>query len=81
MNDPFVFAGHNTIVALVLAVFVYGLTRGRRNPPLSHLLWLLVLLKLVAPPVMCFEWSALRPSDSTAAQGHISADMARIEGQ
>ena len=59
MNDLFVFAAHNTVVALVFAFFVYGLTRLRRNPPVAHVLWLLVLLKLVAPPVVCFDWSAL----------------------
>ena len=60
MNDLFVFAAHNTVVALVLALFVYGLTRVWRNPPVAHVLWLLVLLKLVAPPVMRVDWSALR---------------------
>jgi beta-lactamase regulating signal transducer with metallopeptidase domain len=81
MNDLFVFAGHNTLVALVLALFVYGLTRDRRNPPLSHVLWLLVHLKLVAPPVMCVDWSALRPLETTAARGQIIVDRAPIEEQ
>jgi hypothetical protein len=27
MNNLFLFAAHNTVVALVLALFVYGLTR------------------------------------------------------
>ena len=38
MNDLFVLAAHNTIVALVLALFVYGLTRAgaiRRSPTCS----------------------------------------------
>ena len=52
MNNLFLFAAHNTVVALVFALFVYGLTRVWRNPPVAHVLWLLVLLKLVAPPVM-----------------------------
>jgi beta-lactamase regulating signal transducer with metallopeptidase domain len=77
MNDLLVFAGHNTLVALVFALFVYGLTRRQRNPPLSHVLWILVLLKLVAPPVMCFDWSALRQSGSTAMRGQITADTVR----
>ena len=79
MNDVFVFAGHNTLVAIVLALFVYGLTRDRRNPPLSHVLWLLVLVKLVTPPVLCFEWPALRLPGPTAAPGQIIADLGQIE--
>lgn len=42
----------NTAVATVLAIFVLAVTRVWRNPPLAHLLWLLVLLKLVTPPIM-----------------------------
>ena len=57
MNNLFVFAAHNTVVALVFALFVYGLTHVWRNPPVAHVLWLLVLLKLVAPPVMHVDWS------------------------
>ena len=48
MNTLFVFAAHNTAAALVFAVFVYGVTRAWRNPPVAHVLWLLVLLRLVA---------------------------------
>ena len=81
MNDLFVFAGHNTLVAVVLALFVYGLTRRQRNPPLSHVLWILVLLKLVAPPVMSFDLSALRPPGLTAMRGQIMARMVRTEGK
>lgn len=58
MNDLVVFALHNSVVAIVLALIVYGSTRVWRNPPVAHLLWLLVLLKLVAPPVGRVEWPA-----------------------
>ncbi len=74
------FAAHNTIVALVLALFVYGLTRLWRNPPVAHVLWLLVLLKLVAPPVMRVDWPALRLPESTHTRGPDVADGSRIEG-
>ncbi len=57
MNDLLVLAAHNTVVALVLALFVFGLTRVWRNPPVVHVLWLLVLLKLVAPPVIRVDWT------------------------
>ena len=65
MNDLFLIAAHNTVVALAFAIVVYGLTRVWRNPAFAHVLWLLVLLKLVAPPVMRVDWSALLPPGST----------------
>ena len=82
MNNLFVFAAHNTVVALVLALFVYGLTRVWRNPPVAHVLWLLVLLKLVAPPVMRVDWSALRlPGSMQRSAARSSPDGPRIEAQ
>jgi beta-lactamase regulating signal transducer with metallopeptidase domain len=69
MNDVFLFALHNTIAALVLALFVHGLTRIWRNPPLAHALWLLVLLKLVAPPVMRVDWRMPQPPGLGTATG------------
>ena len=81
MNDLFLFAAHNTVVAVVFALFVSGLTRIWRNPPVAHVLWLLVLLKLVAPPVMRVDWSALWLPGSTPARGQIIAEESRIEGQ
>ena len=81
MDDLFVFAAHNTAVALVFVLFVYGLTRVWRNPPVAHLLWLLVLLKLVAPSVMRVEWSALQLPGATPARGEILADISQIDGE
>jgi hypothetical protein len=49
-------------------LFVYGLSRAWRHPPVAHLLWLLVLLKLVAPPVVRVDGSALWRSSSTHAR-------------
>ncbi|MGA2258812.1 MAG: M56 family metallopeptidase, partial [Thermoguttaceae bacterium] len=45
----------NAIVAMVLAILVAAITRVVRHPPLAHFLWLLVLLKLVTPPLRSFE--------------------------
>ena len=73
-------AAHNTLVVLVLALFVHGLTRLWRHPPVAHALWLLLLLKLVAPPVMHVEWSALRGPDSMPTNGPINADVSPIDG-
>jgi beta-lactamase regulating signal transducer with metallopeptidase domain len=41
----------NALWAAVLAIFVSAVTRIWRNPHLAHALWLIVLLRLVAPPV------------------------------
>ena len=41
----------NVVAAAVLALVVFVITRVWRNPHLAHGLWLLVLLKLVTPPL------------------------------
>jgi beta-lactamase regulating signal transducer with metallopeptidase domain len=79
MNELFVLVAHNTAVAIALAMFVFGLTRVWRNPPVAHLLWLLVLVKLVTPPVLNVDWSALLPSESTPARSRAIADVQRNE--
>ena len=52
MKDLLAIAAQNTIVAGILAILVYGLTRVWRRPPVAHLLWLIVLAKLIGPPVL-----------------------------
>ena len=42
----------NVVIALALAVLVHAVTRIWRDPHLAHALWLLVLLKLVTPPLV-----------------------------
>lgn len=42
----------NAVFAALLAAVVYGVTRAVRKPAVVHTLWLLVLLKLVAPPIV-----------------------------
>ncbi|HTU24032.1 MAG TPA: hypothetical protein VMF30_01465, partial [Pirellulales bacterium] len=44
--------GQNVIGAAVLALAVFGITRFWKNPAVRHALWLLVLVKLVAPPLV-----------------------------
>lgn len=41
----------NAIVASVMALLVLAITRVWKNPHVAHLLWLLVLVKLVSPPL------------------------------
>ncbi len=81
MNNLFAIAEQNTIVALLFALFVFGLTRFWRNPPVAHVLWVLVLLKLVGPPVMHVDWLALQLPELTNARGRIIADLPPIEAQ
>ncbi len=59
MNDLLLFFAENTLGALILAICVYTVTRVWRNPPVAHVLWLLVLAKLVAPPLVGIDWKAL----------------------
>jgi len=42
----------NALLTAILAVVVFAMTRFWRNPHLAHFLWLLVLLKMVTPPII-----------------------------
>jgi beta-lactamase regulating signal transducer with metallopeptidase domain len=81
MNDLFAITAQNTIVAIVFALLVFGIARFWRNPAVIHVLWLLVLLKLVAPPLVHIDWSALRWPEITHAPGRIIVAAPRIEEQ
>ena len=81
MNELLAFAAHNTVAAAVLALFVFVLTRSRRNPPLAHMLWILVLIRLLAPPVMRVEWSALDLSTWNGQRELILANLPRFDRQ
>ena len=56
---------NNAIVVTALAVVVLIVTRIWRHAPLAHLLWLVVLAKLVTPPL--FDFPIPIPLASTAA--------------
>ena len=45
----------NVAIAIPLALVVWGLTRVLKNPPVAHILWVLVLVKLVTPPLVHFD--------------------------
>lgn len=81
MDGLFVFALHNTVAALALALFVYGLTRLWRNPPAAHALWLLVLIRLVAPPILPIDGSAFLLFHSTKGRASISDDAQEAEAK
>jgi beta-lactamase regulating signal transducer with metallopeptidase domain len=77
MNSLFMFAAHNTVVSLVFAVIVLGVTRIWRNPPVAHVLWLLVLLKLVAPPLMRVGGTSVWLPEPAPASGQIIGNEPR----
>jgi len=52
----------NALFAAMLAFLVFGITRFWRNPHVVHLLWVLVLVKLVTPPLVSFSWSPVSPA-------------------
>jgi beta-lactamase regulating signal transducer with metallopeptidase domain len=56
----------NALFAAVLAIAVFALTRIARTPALGHLLWALVLLKLVTPPLFSVPVLRVLPSWETA---------------
>lgn len=52
MDDLLCIAVSNAVAATVLALMAIGVTAVYRRPALAHGLWLLVLLKLVTPPLL-----------------------------
>lgn len=76
MNGFLLIVAQNCIVAFLLALLVGGLTRLVRSPPLAHLLWLLVLVKLISPPLARVDWllpnppGSMRESERPVAESH-----------
>jgi beta-lactamase regulating signal transducer with metallopeptidase domain len=52
MNAWLSMALSNAAIATLLAIAVAGVTRVWRKPPVAHALWLLVLVKLMTPPLL-----------------------------
>eukprot|EP00913_Durusdinium_trenchii_P008989 g8455.t1 len=52
MNAILEMALSNAVVASLMAVVVFGISRVCRRPALIHSLWMLVLVKLVTPPIL-----------------------------
>jgi beta-lactamase regulating signal transducer with metallopeptidase domain len=67
VNELLVFFAQNTLGASILAIGVYTATRMWRNPSVAHVLWLLVLAKLVAPPLVGVDWKAVTRLAQSAA--------------
>lgn len=47
----------NAVIAMLLAILVWAVTRRMRQPAFVHLLWVLVLVKLITPPLLPIPWS------------------------
>ncbi len=76
----------NAILATLLAAVVFGVTRIYKNHFAAHLLWLLVLIKLMAPPLIGvpqppFEWKNAHASkeDSSPLPMRPSVGSSAIE--
>ena len=57
----------NIVIASALALVAFAATRVWRNPHLAHSLWLLVLIKLVTPPLVSINFPEL--SSATELRG------------
>jgi bla regulator protein BlaR1 len=69
----------NALVALFLALLAALVSLKVRRPALVHAMWLIVLLKLVTPPLFSIHWPlAEKPALETAASGD-EADMESVE--
>src|SRR5207249_4071797 len=59
MTDMLWWLVQNTVVAAVLAGFVALICGAARpRPAVRHALWLVVLMKLMAPPLISWPWTA-----------------------
>jgi len=68
----------NALVAALFALLVAVGSRIWRRPAVTHLLWLLVLLKLLAPPLVTIPIRPLRATDpAQPAPGH-AGETARL---
>ncbi len=52
MSNLFEMLVSNSVMSAILAVVVFGVSRRIRRPAVTHCLWVIVLLKLVTPPIV-----------------------------
>ena len=48
--------GANAAMAALLAIMVWAITRHGWQPAFAHLLWVLVMVKLITPPLLPIPW-------------------------
>jgi len=76
MVTPLLWLGANALVVAALVPVVWLLCRLLRSRPAAqHLLWFLLLLKLVAPPVLDWPWSVDLSVSSLTAEAQSMAPI------
>jgi uncharacterized surface protein with fasciclin (FAS1) repeats/formylglycine-generating enzyme required for sulfatase activity/beta-lactamase regulating signal transducer with metallopeptidase domain len=61
VTEPVVeYALGNTLLAVPLALLAWMLGRRRRYPSLAHVAWVLVMVRLVLPPIATLPWLSVR---------------------
>lgn len=84
------FAISNLLLSLLMASVAYAVHRSQRSPALAHLLWVLVLAKLVTPPIFSIPavpcpdirpQAASAPIPGTDALLDIETDQSVVESK
>ena len=70
----------NLLVSGVVAVAAYVVHRGGRYPVLSHLLWVLVLVKLVTPPLLTLPIVSLPTLSASSGPVALSGATGAVGG-
>lgn len=73
MSAVLVFALTNAVLATGLFAIVFACKSRIGNPALLHWLWVLVLLKLLTPPIWSPQWSVLPAALICAAVRSVAA--------
>ena len=66
----------NALLSLPLAILAWAIGRTRRNPSVAHFAWLLVMIRLVMPPVASVPWLSIQVPLSGAIQSDPTASRA-----
>lgn len=69
----------NTLLALPLAVLAWCVGRSQRHPGVAHVLWTLVLVRLLLPPIATLPWLSLQiPAESLVAVGDLAGEVSAM---
>jgi beta-lactamase regulating signal transducer with metallopeptidase domain len=71
----------NVLVASGLAAIAYGSGIGGRRPAFVHAVWLLVLAKLVTPPIVSFPWPAAIAATNPCTEGTCACESCSRRGE
>ncbi len=77
MNSIYALLLSNVVLAAALAVLVFVFTRLWRNPQIAHALWLMVLVKLVTPPLIHLPMPYFGVASSQDSVGAEASDVLR----